>query len=150
MLVISVFLAGALTACGIQVPSDPQGTLDRVTGGVLHAGASISPDLVVDDGDSLSGSLVDLVEGFARSRDARVDWTVGSEETLVTMLESGALDIAVGGMTDATPWADRVGITRGYPDIPGSHGRPLVALVPLGENRMLTALERYLDEEAGP
>ena len=38
----AAILAGALalTACGTSFPSDPDGTLDRVSGGTLRVGAS--------------------------------------------------------------------------------------------------------------
>lgn len=150
-----IVIAGALLAgCGVSIPNDPDGSLDRIDGGTLHAGASLSEGLIreADDGTP-NGSLVDLVEDFAEERDATVDWTIDSEETLVGMLESGDLDVVVGGMTDQTPWTDRAGVTRGYPGIDGSDGRALVMLVPLGENRLLSSLEEFLDhavaQEAG-
>ncbi len=70
-----------------------------------------------------------------------------SEESLVDGLESGALDLAVGGMTDPTPWSDRVSVTRGFTGIPGAEDTPVVFLLPMGENATQSALERYLDEE---
>lgn len=141
-------LALVLTACG-SIPADPDGSLDVLTGGVLRAGASPSAGLVETEGTEPTGPLVDLVDGFARERDARIEWVVGSEEDLVAALEQGDLDIAVGGMTDATPWADRVGVTRGYPGVEGSDGRAIALLVPLGENALLSALELYLDGQVG-
>ncbi|WP_349426900.1 hypothetical protein [Microbacterium sp. LWS13-1.2] len=145
LLVIALGVSG----CGVTVPTDPQGTLDRVRGGVLHAGASASGELVTVDGSEVGGSLAELVEGFAESVDAKVEWTVGSEEDLVDDLETGELDVAIGGMTDATPWSDRVAVTRAYDTIPGARG-PVVLLVPLGENAWQAAIEGYLDQEVAP
>jgi ABC-type amino acid transport substrate-binding protein len=142
----ALLLAGCLAGCGVSVPTDPEGTLDRVRGGELRAGASASGSLVTVDGDRLGGSLVELVDGFAASIDARVDWTVGSEEELVDALEAGELDLAVGGMTDQTPWSDRVAVTRGYTGIAGA-SRSVVILLPLGENAWQSEIERYLDTE---
>lgn len=143
-----------LTGCGASIPADPDGALDRIDGGVLRVGASPSDGLVVLDdpsgADPVSGPLPDLIAGFAAGRDARARWTVGSEEDLVAALESGALDVAIGGMTDDTPWSDRVSVTRGYTGIPGAAGRPVVVLLPLGENGLQSALEAYLDAEVGP
>jgi len=139
-------LALALTGCGI--PTDPEGTLARIDAdGTLRAGASPSGALVRVSGDDVAGSLVDLVEGFARSRGAEVTWEVDSEEALVDALESGALDLAVGGMTDQTPWSDRVSVTRGFTGIDGAEDTPVVFLLPMGENATQSALEAYLDEE---
>ena len=144
---ILVMCAVALSGCGLQIPSDPNGTLDRITGGELRVGASPSGDLVVVDGDEVEGSLADLIEGFAREHDATVVWTVDSEEDLVADLEDGALDLAIGGVTAATPWSDRVSVTRGYPGVAGSSGADVAVLLPLGENRLQAALETYLDHE---
>lgn len=141
-------LAIALCAsgCGVTVPSDLQGTLERVNGGELRAGASPSGSLVTVDGDDVGGSLARLVDDFAESIDAKVTWTIGSEEDLVDELESGELDLAVGGMTDATPWSQRVAVTRAYDTIPGAHG-PVVLFLPMGENAWQAAIEGYLDKQ---
>ncbi len=77
-------------------------------------------------------------------------WTIGSEEDLVDGLERGGLDLAIGGMTERTPWSERVSVTRGYRGyrgVPSGHGEPVVILLPLGENRLQSALEQYLDEQ---
>jgi ABC-type amino acid transport substrate-binding protein len=141
-----VVIALCASGCGVTVPSDPQGTLERVRGGELRAGASASGDLVTVDGSDVGGSLAGLVEEFAASQDAKVTWTVGSEEDLVDGLESGDLDVAIGGMTDATPWSQRVAVTRPYDSIPGAHG-PAVLFVPLGENAWQAAIEGFLDKK---
>ena len=139
----------SVAACGVTVPTDPDGTLESVTGATMHVGVTPDPGLVVVTGDEPSGPLVDLVEGFAASIDTRIEWSAGAEETLVGDLESGRIDLAIGGFTDQTPWADRAGITRGYKNIEGSDGRTLVFLVPLGENAFLSKLEAFLDQEVG-
>lgn len=146
---LTLLLGGALAGCGLVVPADPDGTLDRVRGGELRVGLSPEPGLVEIDDDEASGALVDIAEDFARSIDADPRWTVRGEESLVAMLEDGRLDVAIGGFTERTPWADRVGVSRPYPGVPGSDGRPLVVLVPLGENAFLSELERFLDREVG-
>ncbi|QAB18152.1 hypothetical protein Leucomu_09680 [Leucobacter muris] len=142
-------LAASLAGCGLSVPSDPNGTLANASGGELRVGASTDPGLIDDHGSEPSGSLARLVDDFSESIDARPEWTVGSEETLVRMLESGELDLVVGGFTEDTPWLDRAGITRGYRAIEGADGRSIVFLVPLGENAFLSELEAFLDEEVG-
>ena len=139
-----------LAGCGVTIPSDPDGTLDRVRGGELRAGASASGELVTVDGGEVGGELVAIVENFAESIDARVEWTVGSEEELADAIQAGELDLAVGGMTDQTPWADHVAVTRGYTSVPSADGRAVVMLLPMGENAWLSTLETFLDEEVGP
>jgi len=145
----TVVVTLSLSGCGLSIPADPDGSLARITGGILRAGASPSGELVTAVDGEVAGPLPELIEGFARSRDARVVWTVDSEEDLVDDLAAGRLDVAVGGMTDATPWEERVSVTRGYPGIPGSGGASVVVLLPLGENALQSALEAYLDQEVG-
>ncbi|MFK3676806.1 hypothetical protein ACI2IP_03710 [Microbacterium sp. NPDC090218] len=142
-------VAVALSGCGLTVPSDPDGTLDSVSGGDLRVGTSPDGTLVEVDGGEPSGSIVDLVDRFADSIDAEPRWTVASEETLVTMLEAGDLDLIAGALTPETPWIDEAGVTRGFTGIDGADGRELVMLVPLGENAFLSTVETFLDEEVG-
>ncbi|KKX99476.1 hypothetical protein AAY78_01785 [Microbacterium sp. Ag1] len=145
----ALLLATSLSGCGVTVPADPDGTLSTVSGGELRVGTAPDGDLVHVDGGAPSGSIVDLVDEFASSIDAETDWTVASEETLVSMLEDGELDLIAGGITSDTPWVDKAGVSRGYTQIQGANGREIVMLVPLGENAFLTKLETFLDEEVG-
>ena len=148
---LTALLVLGTTGCEPIVPSDPDGTLDRIESTEeLHVGVSPDTGLVFWDGEEASGPLAETVEGFADELGVRISWVEGSEETLVGLLEAGRIDIAVGGFTDETPWLDRAGVTRGYPGIEGSDDRAIVMLVPLGENRLLSELETYLDAELAP
>jgi ABC-type amino acid transport substrate-binding protein len=135
-----------LPGCGAQVPADPHGTLDTVTGATLHAGGSPHPGFVEVDDGIVTGSEADAVESFADTLDADVQWTIGSEESLVRGLENGTLDIVVAGLTDQTPWAEQAGMTRPYTEAQLEDGKKhaLVMLVPIGENDFLTELETFL------
>ena len=144
---LAALAAAGLAGCGI--PVDPDGSLERITGHELRVGASPTSELVVVSGADVEGPLPELIEGFAEQHDAAVVWSVDSEEDLVQDLVDGRIDLAIGGMTAATPWSTQVSVTRGYPRIPGSHGADVAVLLPLGENGMQAALETYLDEEAG-
>lgn len=144
-----VVMTASISACGVSVPTDPDGTLDSVMGSTMHVGISPEPGLVEIDDAGPSGPLVVLTQDFAASIDARIEWTVAAEESLVAGLETGDLDLAVGGFTDQTPWSDRAGTTRGYTGIDGAEDRSLVFLVPLGENAFLSRLEAFLDAELG-
>ncbi len=144
-----------LAGCGISIPSDPDGTLDEARDGVLRAGVSphgefvvVEPEASTPTGTDLSGSEVEAIEAFADSIGAEVEWTVSSEEALVRGLENGDLDLVAGGLTEATPWLDKAGVTRPYAETTSPDGSPqkLVMLVPLGENAFLTELETFLTE----
>jgi ABC-type amino acid transport substrate-binding protein len=150
-----ILLAGAvaavltLTGCGLTIPTDPDGTLESVRGGTLRVGASPNGELVIaDDSNSVSGSEAELIETFADTLDANIEWTVASEETLVRGLENDELDVVIAGMTDATPWVDMAGVTRPYREVTASDGstHKLVMLVPMGENAFITELETFLSE----
>lgn len=129
-----------VTGCGLSIPTDPDGTLDRVRAeGVLRAGASPSPGWVTLGGGTPGGREPDLVSQFADDLEADVDWTVAGEEELVRMLEEGEIDLAVGGFTEDNAWVDEVGLTRAYT---GTH----VMMVPMGENALQSELEVWLDD----
>lgn len=144
-------IAVALTGCGMQIPADPHGTLQRVQEGTLRAGATENPPWVeVDQDDAPGGLEPDLILQFAERFDADVRWTTGSEADLIAALERGELDLVVGGFLDDTPWADRGAVTRPCAERPTPHGvRKHVMIVRMGENALLTELETFLHEEAG-
>ena len=128
------FAALALTAllAGCSYPADPDGTLERVEGGVMRAGVSPSPH---------SRAEMAAVERFAERLEARIEWVRDGEEHLIKRLEAGDLDVAVGGLTKTSPWRQHAALTRPYD---GEH----VMAAPLGENAWLVRLERFLLEEA--
>jgi hypothetical protein len=133
------------TACGSVIPADPEASLSHVTGGVLRVGYAPEPGLIVEADQDPTGPLATVVIGYARSIDADVEWTLGSEETLI---DRGELDVAVGGFTESSPWTDLAALSRGF----APPGKPLeakrsVALFPLGENALLSSFETYVDDE---
>ncbi|MGX1793957.1 transporter substrate-binding domain-containing protein [Microbacterium sp. NPDC055312] len=141
----------ALTGCGVRIPADPHGSLERIEGGTLRAGATEQPPWVeVHDSAEPSGTEPELVQQFAEQLDARVEWTTGSEADLLTALERGELDLVVGGFLDDTPWTDRGAVTRPYTERSTKQGpQKHVMIVRMGENALLTELEIFLHEEAG-
>jgi len=144
-------LALLLVGCGMQVPADPRGTLDRVENGVLRVGATENPPWVELGGaGEPSGSEPELVSAFAEQLDAEVEWTTGSEARLLDALDRGELDMVVGGFLDDTPWVDLGAVTQPYLEIATAQGQEKhVMIVRMGENRLLTTLETFLMEEVG-
>ncbi len=112
LLVVAVVVAAAVTAC--QWPRDPEGTLDRVRGGVLNVGVVDAPPWAESGGATPRGAEVELVNRLARQVGARVDWTEGSESEVVAALEHRAVDLAVGGLANDDPWSDKVTFSRVY------------------------------------
>ncbi len=148
----AVATALLVSACGLTIPTDPDGTLDRVREeGVLRVGVSPRPGWVeVTGGGAPSGREPQLVEDFADDLGAEVEWTVAGEEELVTMLEDGGLDLAVGGFTDANAWVDKVGLTRPYTEVEARGSTEAhVMMVPMGENAFQSELELWLDDHSG-
>ncbi|GAA1165279.1 transporter substrate-binding domain-containing protein [Ornithinimicrobium humiphilum] len=153
-LVAGALAAALLGGCGVDIPADPDGTLEQVrSSGELRVGVSpFPPFTTLPDGPDgkPGGTEVELVEGFAEAQGAEVVYVLLGEEELVRMLEEGELDVVVGGLTSKTPWAAKVATTRPYAttEQDGRKVKHVMAAV-RGENALLVALERYLDEAAG-
>jgi ABC-type amino acid transport substrate-binding protein len=140
-------LAALLTGCGMAVPADPHGTLDRIDGGSLRVGVTENAPWVELDGAEPTGSEAELISDFADEQNATIDWTEGSEAVLVSALERGELDVVIGGFLDDTPWSDKAAATRPYTESEGPDGpEKHVMLARMGENALLVALEEHLDE----
>ena len=143
-----IALIVGLAGCGI--PKDPEGTLDRVERtGALRAAASPAEGRVAIDGEQVTGVEPTYVEGFAESLGAEVEWHVMGEEGAVDALERGEVDVLVGGLTADNPHGAKLSLTRPYATTV-EHGETVehVMAVRMGENAMLSELERYLDQEA--
>jgi len=94
-----------LLSLACQYPRDPEGTLDRVAGGVMRVGFVEHPPWVEKENETLAAGIEpELLRQFAAELDSdlRVYW--GSEEDLFTALEHFELDVVAGGLTEATPW----------------------------------------------
>ena len=141
--VVTALLAG----CGVSIPTDPEGTLERVSGGTLRVGVSPNPPWIeIPQGAEPTGTEVRLVEEFATTLPAEVTWTVGGEEALIKTLEIGGLDLVIGGLSADTPWTEHAAITKPYAEGTGPDGKriKLVMAAPPGENAYLLTLEKFL------
>ena len=150
-LALVVLLSLACVSCS-GFPADPDGTLERVSGGTLRVGVSHAPPATDIRGSEPAGPEADLVREFAASLDAQVAWTPGGEEFLMEALKQGDLDLVIGGLTDSTPWTDKAALTRPYAEStsPWGETQKHVLAAPMGENAFLVALEEFLSgrEEA--
>lgn len=145
---LTMLVLGLLsTGCGLSIPADPDGTLQRVRGGVLRVGASPHEPWIVWGGERApTGSEAVIVGAFAETLDARVEWSRGGEEDLIGRLERGELDLVVGGLTAKTPWVNKAAITKPYRKVTAADGtaEELVFAARNGENAFLVELERFL------
>lgn len=141
-------LALVLPNAGCDLPRDPEGTLDRVRGGTLRVGVSAHEPWTKWEGSGSdrrpTGIEVELAERFAEELNAEIEWVRGSESELFTSLEEFHLDLVLGGLTDDTPWSDRIGLSKSFAET--ADGKHVLA-TPLGENAFLLRLDRSLTRQ---
>ena len=143
-----------LVGCGNHYPADPEGTLDRASGSTIRAGISHEPPWTdISSGENTEenpgGIEVELLEDYAESIDAEVEWQAGGEEQLIGLLAEQELDVVVGGLTDKSPWESDAAITTSYAEskgIAGSTDKHVMA-TQMGENAFMTSLEKFLLNE---
>lgn len=146
---VSLAMVAAVAGCAPHYPADPYDTLTQVTDGALRVGASHNEPFVSWAGSAPSGREVELVERYAETLNAEVEWTRGGEEDLVARLERGELDMIVGGLTNKTPWKKKVGLTRPYAQTIDQFGQKEkhVLAVRKGENAFLLELDTFLQTQ---
>jgi len=149
-LVLIAVMVG-LVGCTAHFPADPDGTLDRISGGTLRVGISHQPPWTDTTGDGNSeqdpgGIEAQLINDYAESIDADVEWHAGGEEQLIKLLSERELDVVIGGLTDQSPWQSQVALTTDYAESIGVDGKTAkhVMAVQQGENAFMTSLERFL------
>ncbi|MGE3180301.1 MAG: transporter substrate-binding domain-containing protein [Phycisphaerae bacterium] len=140
-----------LMCLGCDLPRDPEGTLARVRGGILRAGASPALGRVEMIGGKPRGIDVELINHVANKLQARIEWTVGGESELLEALEHYELDVVVGGLQEDSPWKSRVAMSRSYEEPQtGDRRKPRdVVALPPGENRWILFVEEALQAAAG-
>ncbi len=91
----------------------------------------------------------DIVSAYAQTLGATVEWTAGAESQLMLALDEGDLDVVVGGIRSDSPWSSHAALTRPHAQSIGPDGdvEDLVFACRLGENALLTNLERFMVEE---
>lgn len=146
---------------GCEFPTDPEGTLERVRGGVLRVGITpAEPFVRLNHAGDPKDVEVELVQRFAETLDARVEWVTGSVAVEANSPEAAKLeqdtdavvvpvyDIAAAEGPVAVPdyQLDELGLMRTDAEL-DEHEHAIAA--PMGENAFLVELERFLlDREA--
>lgn len=112
--VLLVLLVSVLVG-GCEFPTDPEGTLDRVRGGVMRVGVTpAEPWVKLPASGPPAGVEVELVEAFAEELGATVEWVEGSESDLMEALHGRQLDVVIAGLTRQSEWARSAALTRPY------------------------------------
>lgn len=115
----------ALLLASCDFPADPEGTLDRVSGGTLRVGVIHDPPWVeLRPGREPQGVEPELVRSFAATLDAEIEWVEGTESDLAAALGGFQLDLLIGGLTREFPYVDDVALTRPYVDTEVEIGVP--------------------------
>lgn len=148
---VALALVVLLNGCAEPAfPRDPEGTLERATNGPLLVGVSSHPPHVeISDDGVVGGAEAEIVEAYADTIGATVEWREGAESELMELIKLGQLDLIIGGLTSDSPWSTHAALTRPYTTTIGADGKAvkLVIAVRLGENALLTNLERFLAAE---
>lgn len=137
-----LLLATAVVCAGCDViPSDPDGTLERVRGeGLFRVGLIASPAPPPD-------RAADLLRRLSRATGAKAAVEHGAAESLLTRLEEGTLDLVVGEFAEKSPWAAQVTLSE-----PIGPGGPtiLAAAARNGENAWIALVHREARAAASP
>jgi hypothetical protein len=145
------FALGVVLATGCDLPRDPEGTLERVRGGVLRVGVMHEPPWtrVGHDGRSFTGIEVGLARELAARFNAKIQWRRGGESRLMEALSNFDLDLVIGGLRESSAWKPHVALTRPYFEINAADGATAahVLAAPPGENGWLLAIDRFLQQE---
>jgi len=80
----------------------------------MRIGLIENPPWVIRTNDEPAGAEVELMRRFSAQMGAEPEWHWGGDEHLFGALELYELDVVAGGLSDETPWATQVGVTRYY------------------------------------
>ena len=108
----------------IQFPRDAERTLAKVRDHTLRVGYTNAAPWVYPAPGGAQGIEAKIVSDFANTLHARVDWVEGTEEQLYNALENDEIDLLIAGITDKTPWKDKVGLTKPYLETELDVGQP--------------------------
>ena len=98
----------------IHFPKDAEKTLDKVSNGTIRVGFTDAEPWVYPSATGAQGIEADIVTNFANTLHAKIDWVQGTEEQLYNALKRGEINILIGGITDQTPWKEKIGLTKPY------------------------------------
>ena len=151
LLPLALAVVVATHACS-AIPRDTNGALDRARNGVLRVGVvAHAPWTIVSD-DAVRGVEAQLIEKWAASLGARVQWAVGDIHELVSGLHDREIDVLVGGLTQKTPYGPQLALTQPYVEHEDGSGETqarVIAVTP-GESALLFSLDKFLSAQDRP
>lgn len=112
-------------------PKDVDGTLNKISNHTVRVGKSTS----TTDYDK------QLMNGFAKEVNAKVEWVEGDQIKLTELLSHHKIDMAIGGFTKESPLKKEVAFSKPY-ITQGDY--EYVVAIPKGENALLMKLEKYI------
>jgi polar amino acid transport system substrate-binding protein len=123
---VFLFLSG-LTAFFTQIhfPNDPEHSLDKISNGTIRVGFTHAEPWVFPSDSGARGIEAFLIAAFAKTVNAKIDWTEGTEEQLYNALKHHEIDILLAGITDETPWKNEIGLTQPYLETETVIGQPV-------------------------
>ena len=111
---LGIGLLALVAAAGCDIPRDPERTLAEVTGGTMKVGYWVNDPWTKAADGGPGGVEGILVERFAASLDADIEWFEGTEEDLMGAIEARELDLVIGGLTSNSPWTAEATFTHPY------------------------------------
>lgn len=104
----------AIAAAGCDTPRDPEGTLERATGGTIRVGVSANEPWVALGGGDPSGVEVELVRRFAADLDAEIEWVHGTVDDLAGAMHVREVDLTIAGLASTSGIATEAALTHPY------------------------------------
>lgn len=140
-------LAAALAACGLDVPRDVDGTLERVRAThVIHVGLVEGPVPA-----SARPAVAAFLARLRAATGARPEIVRGSAEPLLAGLEEGELDLVIGEIAQDSPWIADVAVIEPLAErTVGQHRLGLSPIARNGENAWVVLLEREARDSRAP
>ena len=113
-LLVRLTIAAVLVAAACDTPRDPEGTLERATGGTIRVGVSANEPWVVVGAGEPSGVEAELVRLFAEDLRADVEWVDGSVDELAAALHVREIDLLIAGLASTSGTSSEAALTHPY------------------------------------
>ena len=107
-----LFLLAVISACK-PFPKDANKTLEKAQKKVLKVGLS-GYDSTANASRRSVDFEIDLVEGFAKEINAKIEWVKGPQSEIAHLLHYNYLHMAIGGYTSPSPFEKEVSFTKPY------------------------------------